>query len=103
MNPIAVKTLSIIPLGNVPGNPITGLNNLVNTGNSRKFTDYFPEYLGRVDYQVTDSTKLFVRYSQNNLTEAAASVNYSTVSDANVAETSGNAPFEETITAPRFS
>jgi hypothetical protein len=93
LNPIALKTLSIIPLGNVPGDPITGLNNLVNTGNSRKFTDFFPEYLGRVDYQVSDATKLFVRYSQNNLTEARG-FHYSTVSQANVAETSGNAPFE---------
>ena len=93
LNPIALKVLSIIPQGNVPGNSITGLNNLANTGSSRKFTDYFPEYLGRVDYQISDNTKLFVRYSQNNLTEARG-FHYSTVSSANVAETSGNAPFE---------
>jgi outer membrane receptor protein involved in Fe transport len=93
LNPIALKVLSIIPLGNVAGNPVTGLNNLANTGQSRKFTDFFPEYLGRVDYQLSDNTKMFVRYSQNNLTEARG-FHYSTVSQANVAETSGNAPFE---------
>ncbi len=92
INPVAAKVLSLIPLGNVPGNGVTGLNNLVNNGSTRKFTDFFPEYTGRVDYNISDATQLFVRYSRNALAEER-SFHYSTNSQLNVAETSGNAPF----------
>jgi len=92
MNPVAVKVLSLVPFGNVPGNPGTGLNNLVANAATRKFTDFFPEYTGRVDYNLSVKTSLFVRYSRNALTEQRG-FHYSTVSALNVAETSFNAPF----------
>lgn len=92
INPIASKVLSIIPLGNVPGNSVTGLNNLVSNGSTRKFTDFFPEYTGRVDYNISAVTQMFVRYSRNALDEER-SFHYSTNDKINVAETSGNAPF----------
>jgi len=92
LNPIAVKTLSIIPLGSTPGNALTELNNLATSGSSRKFTDFFPEYTARVDYTANESTRLFVRYSRNALAEARG-FKYSTNSAVNVADTSGNSPF----------
>jgi hypothetical protein len=92
-NPVAAKVLSLIPLGNVPGNPVTALNNLVSSGSTRKFTDFFPEYTGRVDYIRSEKTQMFVRYSRNALAEER-SFHYSTTSAFNIAETSGNTPFK---------
>jgi hypothetical protein len=92
-NPVARNVLALIPEGNVPGNPVTNLNNLVSTGSTRKFTDFFPEYTGRADYVLSDDTRLFVRYSRNALAEERG-FRYSTTSTVNVAETSGNTPFK---------
>ena len=92
INPIAAKVLSLIPLGNTRGNAITGLNNLATAGDSRKFTDFFPSYTGRVDYNVNESTRMFVRYSRNALAEQR-SFRYSTNSNLNIAETGNNSPF----------
>jgi hypothetical protein len=93
LNPVAVKVLALIPPGNVPGNPVTALNNLVSSGSTRKFTDFFPEYTGRVDYVHSSRTQMFVRYSRNALAEER-SFHYSTTSAFNIAETSGNTPFK---------
>lgn len=65
LNPVAVKVLSYIPLGNVAGNPVTGLSNLTNNSSTRHLELYFPEYVGRGDYDISDKTRLFVRYSRN--------------------------------------
>ncbi|MEG9431382.1 carboxypeptidase regulatory-like domain-containing protein [Terriglobus sp. ADX1] len=92
MNPIALKVLSMLPSGNVKNAPITGLNNLTNGPGSRKFTDYFPENTVRVDYAMSDATRIFGRYSRNSLTEARG-FRYSTTSALNVADTSTNNPF----------
>lgn len=92
LNPVAVKVFSYVPLGNVAGNPVTGLNNLTNSGDTRKFTDFFPENTARVDYDINNSTRLFVRYSRNALQEER-SFHYSTVSSLNAADTGQNNPF----------
>lgn len=92
LNPVAVKVLSYIPAGNVAGDPITGLNNLTNNGGTRKFTDFFPENTARVDYEISDKTRMFVRYSRNALQEER-SFHYSTNSAFNVADTGQNNPF----------
>lgn len=92
MDPVAVKVLSYIPAGNVAGDPTTGLNNLSNSGSTRKFTDYFPENTARVDYEINESTRLFVRYSRNALQEER-SFHYSTNSTINPADTGKNNPF----------
>ncbi|HUY14784.1 MAG TPA: TonB-dependent receptor [Terriglobia bacterium] len=92
INPVAKAVLGYIPLGNTPGNPVTGLGNLVNTAASRKFLDSFPQYSGRMDYNYSDKTHMFFRYSQNSLAETR-SYHYSTVSALNLAETSSNSPF----------
>jgi hypothetical protein len=92
LDPVAVKVLSYIPNGNVVGNSITGLNNLANDSNSHKFTDFFPEHTARVDYNLTPTTQLFVRYSRNALQEER-NFKYSTTSKINPADTGTNNPF----------
>jgi hypothetical protein len=92
LNPVAVKVFSYIPTGNVPGDPVTTLNNLTNNGSTRKFTDFFPENTGRVDYNPSERTRLFVRYSRNALQEER-SFHYSTNAAINVADTGQNNPF----------
>jgi len=92
-NAIARNVLALIPPGNVAGNPVTGLNNLVSSGSTRKFTDFFPEYNGRGDYNLSDRTRLFIRYSRNALAEERGFI-YSTTSAVNLAETSSNTPFK---------
>lgn len=93
LNPIAKGVFALIPGGNTPGDPLSGLNNLVSNGSTRKFTDFFPEYTGRVDYNISDRTRVFVRYSRNALAEERG-FHYSTTSQLNTAETSGNTPFK---------
>lgn len=92
INPVAARVLSLVPLGNTAGNPVTGLNNLATAGNSRKFTDFFPSYTGRVDYNWNETTRMFVRYSRNALSEQR-SFRYSTTDAINIAETGNNSPF----------
>ena len=93
LNAIGAKVLSFIPAGNVPGNAITRLGNLTSSGSTRKFTDFFPQYSGRVDYNITERTRLFARYSRNALAEERG-FRYSTTSTVNIAETSANTPFK---------
>ncbi|MBI3696501.1 MAG: carboxypeptidase regulatory-like domain-containing protein [Acidobacteria bacterium] len=93
INPVARNVLALIPLGNIQGNAITGLSNLASTGATRKFTDFFPQYTGRVDYNISDSTRMFVRYSRNALAEER-DFKYSTNAAFNVADTSTNSPFK---------
>jgi hypothetical protein len=91
-NPVAVKVFSYIPAGNLAGDPVTGLNNLTNSAATRKFTDFFPENTVRVDYNISERTRFFVRYSRNALQEER-SFHYSTNSAINVADTGQNNPF----------
>ena len=92
LDPVAVKVLAYLPPNDVPGDPLTGLNNLTNNGSTRKFTDFFPENTARVDYDINQSTRLFVRYSRNALQEER-SFHYSTTSAINAADTGNNNPF----------
>ncbi|WP_348268060.1 carboxypeptidase regulatory-like domain-containing protein [Edaphobacter paludis] len=92
MNPIALKVLAMLPAGNVKNIPITGLNNLTNGPNNRKFTDFFPEHMIRVDYAINPATRIFGRYSRNALQEARG-FRYSTTSTLNAADTTSNNPF----------
>lgn len=97
INPIAKAVLGYLPTPNVPGNPLTGLGNLTNTSQSRKFVDNFPEYSGRLDYNPTEADQISFRYSVNRLDETR-SYHYSTISALNMAETSGNSPFSRANT-----
>ena len=92
LDPVAVKILSYVPSNDVPGDPLTGLNNLTNNGSTHKFTDFFPENTARVDWNIDQTKRLFVRYSRNALQEER-SFHYSTTSAINPADTGNNNPF----------
>ncbi len=92
INPIASAVLKFLPPPNTGGNPLTHAGNLVNTANQRKFLDNFPEFSGRIDYDLSDRTHAFFRYSWNDLSETRG-YSYSTQSGFNLAETSTNSPF----------
>ncbi len=92
LDPVAVKVFSYVPANNVPGDPLTGLNNLTNNGSTHKFTDFFPENTARVDWNMNQTMRLFVRYSRNALQEER-SFHYSTTSAINPADTGNNNPF----------
>src|SRR5215471_2580444 len=92
LDPVAVKILSYVPSNDVPGDPLTGLNNLTNNGSTHKFTDFFPENTARVDWNIDQTTRLFVRYSRNALQEER-SFHYSTTSAINPADTGNNNQF----------
>lgn len=92
LDPIALKVLASIPEGNITGDPVTGLNNLVNGPNSRKFKDLFGNWLARVDYVPTPATRMFVRYSRNKLTESRGFI-YSTNSNINPFDTTKNSQY----------
>lgn len=92
LDPVAVKVFSYVPANDVPGDPLTGLNNLTNEANTRKFTDYFPENTVRGDYEISQSSRLFIRYSRNALQEER-SFHYSTNAAINPADTGNNNPF----------
>jgi len=103
VNPIAQNILNMIPLPNV--SPQTGacptgstasvcgtFQNGDTTGpGDRKFIDQFPEESGRIDWNFSDRTHAFFRFSKNDLAETRSYI-YSTLKSINPAETSGNNP-----------
>jgi hypothetical protein len=92
LNPVALKVLSYVPLGNVAGNPVTGLSNLTNNSNTRHLEVYFPEYVGRGDYNISDKTRLFIRYSRNGEYELKG-FQFSTNGSFNAADVTQMNPF----------
>jgi hypothetical protein len=103
INPIAQNILNMIPLPNVApqtgtcpaGSTATVCGTFQNgdaTGpGDRKFIDQFPEYSGRIDWNFSDRTHAFFRFSKNDLAETRSYI-YSTTKSINPAETSGNNP-----------
>lgn len=106
INPIAANVLKIVPLPYITGSTLpcggvvsaqaSGLcgsfsGNITNTSASRKFVDYFPEHLGRIDWNFTDATHAYFVFAKNDLAETRSYV-YSTTSSINPAESSGNNP-----------
>lgn len=94
INPVAKAVLGYIP--DPPagaGDPGTFLNNWFPTSKQRKFVDSFPQYDGRLDYNMSDNTHMFFRYGWNSLAETR-SYRYSFLGEPyNLAETSNNSPF----------
>lgn len=102
INPIAAKVMSFMSPPNTTGVTSTcpsgvtsaqagGLcgtfaGNLVSGPNSRKYIDYFPEYTGRADWNLSDKTHAFFQFSKNDLWETRNWV-YSTVSYLDPADT----------------
>lgn len=92
MSQVAQNVLNGLPTGNVAGNPITNLNNLVNGPGSRKFMDLFGNWIVRGDYVFSPSTRVFARYSRNKLEEARGFI-YSTNSTVNPFDTTKNSRY----------
>jgi hypothetical protein len=69
MDPVARQVLSYFPLPNQPGNPVTGAQNYFATGTAALDVD---NYDGRVDHQISDRQKMFVRYSYRKTHSAPA-------------------------------
>jgi hypothetical protein len=107
INPIAAKILTYFPsptpstgiFGTCPagvtaptGGCGTYQGNLVNTSAQRKFVDFFPENTGRLDWNLSEKTHAFFRYSENSLAETR-SYKYSTIAAFNLADTGTNSPF----------
>jgi Carboxypeptidase regulatory-like domain/TonB dependent receptor len=69
MDPVARQVLQYFPLPNQPGNPVTGAQNYFATGTAELNVDNFD---GRVDHQISDKSKAFVRYSYRKTFSAPA-------------------------------
>ena len=95
INPVAAAVLAYIPdpLASNPGDPNTHLINWTTNPNQRKFIDSFPQYDGRLDYNVSDKTHMFFRYGWNSLAETRGYAYSFNGQPYNLAETSGNSPF----------
>ena len=70
MDPVALQVLKYFPMPNQPGNPVTGAQNYFATGSAALNVD---NYDGRVDHQISDNQKGFVRYSYRKTHSAPAS------------------------------
>jgi hypothetical protein len=70
MDPVALNVLKYYPLPNQPGNPVTGTQNYFATGTTETNVD---NYDGRVDHQISNSQKFFVRYSYRKTGSVPAS------------------------------
>jgi hypothetical protein len=60
MDPVALNVLKYFPLPNQPGNAVTGAQNYFSSGIAELNVD---NYDGRVDHQISNNQKFFVRYS----------------------------------------
>jgi hypothetical protein len=69
MDPVALQVLKYFPLPNQPGNPVTGAQNYFATGTAELNVD---NYDARVDHQVSNKAKGFVRYSYRKTYSAPA-------------------------------
>jgi hypothetical protein len=69
VDPVALNVLKYFPLPNQPGNAITGAQNYFATGSAELNVDNID---GRVDHQLSDKQKMFVRYSYRTTFSAPA-------------------------------
>ena len=69
MDPVARNVLNYFPLPNQPGNSITGAQNYFATGTAELNVDNVD---GRVDHQLSDKAKGFIRYSYRKTFSAPA-------------------------------
>ncbi len=70
MDPVALQVLNYFPLPNQPGNPVTGAQNYFATGTAELNVNNVD---ARVDHQLSDEQKVFVRYSYRTTHSAPAS------------------------------
>ena len=69
IDPVALQVLNYYPLPNQPGNPVTGAQNYFATGTAELNVDNFDV---RVDEQLSDTQKFFMRYSYRKTFDAPA-------------------------------
>ena len=69
MDPVALQVLNYFPMPNQPGNAVTGAQNYFATGTAELNVDNVD---GRVDHQISDNQKFFVRYSYRKTFSAPA-------------------------------
>ena len=69
IDPVARQVLSYFPLPNQPGNPVTGAQNYFATGTAELKVDNID---GRVDHQISEKARSFVRYSYRKTFSAPA-------------------------------
>ena len=86
MDPVSRKLLTFYPAANLPGDPVTGVNNFFTSAGATNLAD---QYNGRVD-QVFARHRLFGRYSYNNAERGAA--NFFGNDFGGVNPTGGNVP-----------
>jgi hypothetical protein len=60
MDRVALNVIKFYPQSNIAGNPVTNQNNFYNTGSRRLDQDQFD---GRVDHNLSDNQRFFVRFS----------------------------------------
>jgi hypothetical protein len=70
MDAVALQALKFFPLPNQAGNPVTGAQNYFATGSARLNVDNLD---ARVDHQISDNQKAFMRYSYRKTFSAPAS------------------------------
>ncbi|MGH9936684.1 MAG: carboxypeptidase regulatory-like domain-containing protein, partial [Blastocatellia bacterium] len=86
INPVARAALAFLPAPNAPGDA-QGLNNFVNSSTTPRFIGNFTAHSGRMDYNLSENTKLFGRMAFNRLDEERG-FRY-----GNAADPGGNIPF----------
>ena len=69
MDPVALQALRYYPLPNQAGNPVTGAQNYFATGTAKLNVDNFDS---RVDHQISEAQKIFVRYSYRKTFDSPA-------------------------------
>jgi hypothetical protein len=69
MDPVALQVLKYFPLPNQPGDPVTGAQNYFATGSAELNVNNID---GRVDHQLSDKQKMFMRYSYRKTFSAPA-------------------------------
>jgi hypothetical protein len=69
MDPVALQVLKYFPLPNQPGDPVTGARNYFATGSADLNVDNLD---ARVDHQLSNHQKLFLRYSYRKTLSAPA-------------------------------
>jgi Carboxypeptidase regulatory-like domain len=86
INPVARAALAFLPAPNAPGNSL-GLNNYTNGRDIPRFIGNFKSHTGRLDYNFSESTKIFGRMAFNRWDE------FRGYRYGNEADPGGNLPF----------
>jgi hypothetical protein len=86
INPVARAALAFLPAPNAPGDSL-GLNNYTNSSAIPRFIGNFNSHSGRMDYNISEATKMFGRIAFNRLDEERG-FRY-----GNAADPAGNVPF----------